>query len=81
MKIGLPSPEEKIFKVFTIYGHGGYLGHVTWTIYTNFCSPIPMSLHIKFDLIGQMVFEEKMFEIVDDDDDHDHDERWSMGIL
>ena len=20
------------FKVFTIYGHGGHLGHVTWTI-------------------------------------------------
>ena len=25
---------EDFFKVFTIYGHGGHLGHVTWTIYT-----------------------------------------------
>ena len=38
---------EDFLKVFTIYGHGGHLGHVTWTIYTNFCSPIPMSLHVK----------------------------------
>ena len=22
-----------------IYSHGGHLGHVTWTIYTKFCSP------------------------------------------
>ena len=27
------SGEEDFFKVFTIYGHGGHLGHVTWTIY------------------------------------------------
>ena len=27
---------EKDLKVFTIYGRGGHLGHVTWTIYTNF---------------------------------------------
>ena len=42
------SGEEDFFKVFTIYGHGGHLGHVTWTIYTNFCSPFPRRLHIKF---------------------------------
>ena len=35
-------------KVFTIYGRGGHLGHVTWTIYTNFGSPFPRRLHIKF---------------------------------
>ena len=23
------SGEEEVFKVFTIYGHGGHLGHVT----------------------------------------------------
>ena len=40
--------EEYFFKVFTIYGHGGHLGHVTWTIYTNFRSPFPRRLHIKF---------------------------------
>ena len=26
-------------KIFTIYGDGGHLGHVTLTIYTNFRSP------------------------------------------
>ena len=30
--IGLLVPGKKIFKVFTIYGHGGHLGHVTRTI-------------------------------------------------
>ena len=35
-------------KVFTIYGHGGELGHVTWTICTNFGPPFPRRLHIKF---------------------------------
>ena len=39
---------EEFLKVFTIYGHGGHLGHVTWTIYTNFRSPFPRRLHIKF---------------------------------
>ena len=34
--------EKKIFfKVFAIYGHGGHLGHVTWTIYINFRPPLP----------------------------------------
>ena len=32
---------------FTIYGHGGHFGHVTWTIYTNLHSPFPRRLHIK----------------------------------
>ena len=35
--------------VFTIYGHGGHLGHVTRTIWTNFRSPILRSLHMKFE--------------------------------
>ena len=35
-------------KVFTIYGHGGHLGHVTWTIYIYFVSAFPRGLHIKF---------------------------------
>ena len=42
------SGEEDFFKVFTIYGHGGHLGNVTWTIYINFCSSFPRRLHIKF---------------------------------
>ena len=42
------SGEEDFLRVFTIYGHGGHLGHVTRTIYTNFGSPFPRRLHIKF---------------------------------
>ena len=42
------SGEEDFIKVFTIYGHGGHLGHVTWTIYTNFRSLFPLRLHIEF---------------------------------
>ena len=36
--------------VFTIYGCGGHLGHVTWILQSNFCSPYPWLLHIKFHL-------------------------------
>ena len=34
----------------TINGHGGHLGHVTWTIYMyiNFRSPFLRMLHMKF---------------------------------
>ena len=41
--MGLPVLEEKIFEVFSIYGRGGHLGHVTWTINTciNFRPPFP----------------------------------------
>ena len=39
---------EIFLKVYTIHGRGGHLGHVTWTIYKNFDSPIPRRLHIKF---------------------------------
>ena len=42
---------RKIFlKVSTIYGHGGHLSHVTWTIYIKFLSPFPMRLHMKFGI-------------------------------
>ena len=40
--------EEDFVKVFTLYEHGGHLGHVTWTIYINFRSPFPRKLNIKF---------------------------------
>ena len=32
----------------TICGHGGRLGHVTWAIYTNFRSPFPRRILMKF---------------------------------
>ena len=47
---------EEDFKGFTIYGHDGHLGHVTWTIYINFHSPFPMRLHIKFGFDWQSGF-------------------------
>ena len=41
--------EKKIFlRVFTIYGRGGHLGHVTQISRTNFRSPYPWRFHIKF---------------------------------
>ena len=39
---------EDVLRDFTIYGHGGHLGHVTIIMLTNFHSPIPESLHINF---------------------------------
>ena len=42
------SGEEDFFKVSTIYGHDGNLSHVTRTVWTNFRSPIPWRLHMKF---------------------------------
>ena len=37
-------------KVFTIYGHGGHLGHVTCIIYINFLSRFPRRIHMKFGI-------------------------------
>ena len=39
---------KETYKVFTIYWHGSYLGHVTQTPQTNFRSPIRLRLHMKF---------------------------------
>ena len=39
---------EIFLRVFTIYGHGGHLGHMTQIIWTNFYSPIPLRLDMKF---------------------------------
>ena len=40
---------EEDFKGFTIYGHGGHRGHVTWIIYTNFNSLFLRRLYMKFE--------------------------------
>ena len=48
MKIGPPVLEKEILKVFTIYGHGGHLGHVTMIMLTNFHFLVPESFHTKF---------------------------------
>ena len=42
------SSGEDFRMVFTIYGRGGHLGHVTQMPQTNFLSPYPRRLHIKF---------------------------------
>ena len=58
--IGFLVLEKKIFKDFTIYGHGGHLGNVACTIYINFLSHLP-GFTCNFALIDQLV-SEKMFE-------------------
>ena len=42
------SGEEDFLRVFTIYGRGGHLGHVTQMPQTKYCSPYPRRLNIKF---------------------------------
>ena len=42
------SGEEDFRRVFTIYGRGDHTGHVTHMSRTNFRSPYPRRLHIKF---------------------------------
>ena len=43
-----PAGSGDFCRVFTIYGRGGHLGHVTQMLRTNFCSPYPRRLYIKF---------------------------------
>ena len=40
------SGEEDFFKVFTIYRHGGHVGHVTQLFYINYHSHSPISFHM-----------------------------------
>ena len=39
---------EDFLVVFTIYGRGSHLSHVTWILQSIFRSPYPWLLHIKF---------------------------------
>ena len=48
---------KRFLKVFTIYEHGGHLGHVTWTIWTNFLPSHRGSIWI-LTLIGPVVFKQ-----------------------
>ena len=56
------SGKESVFKVFAIYSHGGHLGHVTLTIYTNFHSPFLRMLHMTFGFDWRNGSEKKIFE-------------------
>ena len=42
------SGEEDFSRVFTIYGRGGHLGHVTSIMLINFHFLVPESFHTKF---------------------------------
>ena len=42
------SGEEDIKRCFTIYGHGGHLGHVTSIMSSDFYFLVPESFHKKF---------------------------------
>ena len=41
------SGEEDFCRVFTIYGHGGHLGHVTSIMSSDFHFVVPESFHKK----------------------------------
>ena len=45
----LSSGEEDLQRVFTIYGHGGHLSHVTSIMSSDFHFLVPESFHKKFD--------------------------------
>ena len=56
----LPVLEKKIFEWFLPYmGMAGHLGHVTQILRSNFCSPYPWMLHIKFDFDWPSSFREE----------------------
>ena len=42
------SGDEDFLRVFTIYGRGGHLGHVTSIMLINFHLLVPKSFHTKF---------------------------------
>ena len=54
------SSGEDFLVVFTIYGRGGHLGHVTRISGSNFCLPYPWMLHIKFHFDWSSTFREDL---------------------
>ena len=42
------SDKEDFLRVFTIYGRGGHLGHVTSIMLSDFHFHVPESFHTKF---------------------------------
>ena len=49
--------------VFTIYGHGGHLGHVTSIISSDLYTLVPESFHIKFGSDRHSSFLENLVQI------------------
>ena len=64
VEIGLPVLEKRIFiGFFTIYGHGGHLGHVTSIMSSDFHFLVPESFHTKFGSDRQSNFWENPVRI------------------
>ena len=58
------SGEEDFFMVFTIYGHGGHVGHVTQLICINFHSLSSLKLSYEFWFqIAQLFLRKRSFNI------------------
>ena len=53
------SGEEDFLRVFTIYGRGGHLGHVTQMPRTKYRSPYSRRLHIRVGFDRPSGFEEE----------------------
>ena len=70
--------KKKFFIFFTIYGHGGRLGHATYTIFIYFYSPFPMRLQIIWLLLAEL-FRGKCLKMVNDDNNDAG--RRSIGTL
>ena len=62
MEISQPVPEKK--RVFTIYRHGGHLGHVTSIMSSDFYFLETESFHKNLVQIGKVVSEEIRFEFL-----------------
>ena len=59
------SGEEDFLKFFTIYGHGGHVGHVTQLFCINFHSYFTSSFHMNFPglQIAQLFLRKTSFNI------------------
>ena len=60
MEIGLPVPE----KIFTIYGHGGHLGHVTSIVSSDFHFLVSETFIKNLVQIGTVASEKIRFEFL-----------------
>ena len=58
------SGEEDFYRVFTIYGHGGHLGHVTSIMSSDFYFLVPERFHKNLVQIGKVVSEKIRFELL-----------------
>ena len=58
------SGEEDFLRVFTIYGRGGHLGHLTSIMSSDFHCLIPESFHKNLVQIGTVVSEKIRFEFL-----------------